>query len=294
MHIRFSRSRLLPALFLATALCAFASGEAVAQQCAYQRDGECDEPGIGTDSCALGTDLIDCAGIGYDTCELAHNGRCDEPNGCPIGSDTADCRPTSILGADDCRYAFDGECDEPDIGTGSCPAGTDTADCRSAALDPPAETEPGSLPESLTAACPFVGDGTCDEPGIGTGLCDAGADFADCGSLSGSQSGSTAGSGIAFEHSCPYSFDAECDEPGAGTGACEAGTDSWDCALPERLAGSTGPAGGDKPALLPARPDPSASGSCLFFGDGQCDEPDIGTGLCPANSDGLDCATLRP
>lgn len=259
-----------------------APGSAQAQSCAYERDGECDEPGIGTDSCPFGSDVIDCAGIGFDTCALARNGRCDEPDSCPIGSDSSDCRPITVLGPNDCRYANDNECDEPDIGTGSCPAGTDTADCEGIAL-----TQNG---QSEGPVCAFAGDGECDEPGIGSGLCDVGTDPQDCGTLS----GTTTGSGVPFEHSCQYAFDGECDEPGIGTGNCQAGTDTWDCALPaQRLSRPSG-GGGEKPLLKPADPTEAEPGVCLFFGDGECDEPDIGTGLCPANSDGLDCVNLRP
>jgi len=272
----------LVAALLSLWLCFTMASPVYAQSCAYQRDGECDEPGIGTDSCPLGTDAVDCAGIGFDTCALARNGRCDEPNSCPIGSDSADCRPISVLGPNDCRYANDNECDEPDIGTGSCPAGTDTNDCQSERLS---DGEAASGP-----VCAFLQDGQCDEPGIGSGLCDSGTDTDDCGALS----GTTSGNGIPLEHSCRYAFDAECDEPEIGTGNCAAGTDSWDCALPSEGISLPSQGNGEKPLLKPADIDQSNGGACMFFGDGECDEPEIGTGLCPANSDGLDCVNLRP
>jgi hypothetical protein len=56
-----------------------------------------------------------------DACPLAQNGSCDEPGGCPAGTDTTDC-------ANSCIYAFDGYCDEGSY----CPPGTDTADCGAA------------------------------------------------------------------------------------------------------------------------------------------------------------------
>lgn len=222
------------------------AGQSAAQSCAYVGDGECDEPGIGTQSCALGTDRVDCAGIGFDTCDLAYNGRCDEPTNCPIGSDTADCRPAVNLGS-----------------------------------------PPSGEPPRLAGDCFFTSDGQCDEPGIGSGLCDAGTDGVDCGALSGTMSGT----GIPLEHSCQYALDGQCDEPGQGTGNCPAGTDVWDCALPPEIADSI-PPDPTKPNLKPAETGP-AQGLCLFYGNGRCDEPGIGTGLCPADSDGLDCVSLR-
>ncbi len=55
--------------------------------------------------------------------------------------------------------------------------------------------------------CPWTNDGECDEA-LGTGLCAAGTDTADC--------------------ACAWPNDGECDEP-EGTGLCAEGTDSWDC-----------------------------------------------------------------
>lgn len=68
-------------------------------------------------------------------CVRAFDGLCDEPGigtgTCPMGSDTADCAPGGELrGRDDsCPLAFNDTCDEPGIGSGQCPASTDTADC---------------------------------------------------------------------------------------------------------------------------------------------------------------------
>lgn len=77
------------------------------------------------------------------------------------------------------------------------------------------------------AACPYVSDGVCDEPGIGTGACPAGTDAADCGTAapsSGLPATAPAQAGV-----CLYLNDGVCDEPGIGTGACPAGTDNADC-----------------------------------------------------------------
>ena len=71
------------------------------------------------------------SGPGNNTCQYARDGECDEPTIgtglCSVGSDATDCRG---LGRNVCQYAFDAECDEPGIGTGLCKIGTDTADCR--------------------------------------------------------------------------------------------------------------------------------------------------------------------
>jgi hypothetical protein len=106
-------------------------------------------------------------------------------------------------------------------------------------------------------SCPWAYDGECDEPGIGTGLCAAGTDQADC-------------AGAGGPNSCRWAFDGECDEPGIGTGYCDAGTDQADCAN----------VGG---------PD-----SCRWAFDGECDEPGIGTGVCAPGTDTTDCQAAAP
>ena len=87
------------------------------------------------------------------------------------------------------------------------------------AWDPWADDEATQDDDPWANSCPWAFDGECDEPGIGTGLCDAGTDSADC-------------SAGPFDpaNSCVWAFDGECDEPGIGTGACDAGTDAADCA----------------------------------------------------------------
>ncbi|WJY20578.1 hypothetical protein QTA57_12090 [Fontisubflavum oceani] len=125
--------RALPAVCLATGL--FMAAPALADNsCPWAFDGECDEPGIGTGLCGVGTDTADCGGgtaSGPNSCQWAFDGECDEPGMgtglCAAGTDTADC--ASVGGPNSCQWAFDGECDEPGIGTGLCAAGTDTADC---------------------------------------------------------------------------------------------------------------------------------------------------------------------
>ena len=69
--------------------------------CQWALDGECDEPVIGSGACQPGTDASDCAGVGTSTCQWADDGECDEPGigtgACTVGTDTGDCRPISIL-----------------------------------------------------------------------------------------------------------------------------------------------------------------------------------------------------
>ena len=92
----------------------------------------------------------------------------------------------------------------------------------------------GTDDDAWANTCPWAFDGECDEPGIGTGLCSAGTDTADC------------RGGHGFADTCRWAFDGECDEPGIGTGLCAAGTDTSDCASIARA-----PGGADPEADLP-------------------------------------------
>jgi hypothetical protein len=87
------------------------------------------------------------------------------------------------------------------------------------AWDPWADDDPTQDDDPWANSCPWAFDGECDEPGIGTGLCDAGTDTADC-----------AAGPFDPANSCYWAYDGECDEPGIGTGVCDAGTDTADCA----------------------------------------------------------------
>jgi hypothetical protein len=123
--------------------------------CDLAGDGKCDEP-EGTGLCAEGTDALDCGSTG---CAFTNNGICDEPQGtglCEAFTDTADCT------SQPCLYQNDGICDEPE-GSGLCLDGTDPIDC------------------SAPPTCDYTNDGYCDEP-EGSGLCPEGSDAADCGS----------------------------------------------------------------------------------------------------------------
>ena len=115
-------------------------------------------------------------------------------------------------------------------------------------------------------SCQWANDGECDEPGIGTGACEAGTDATDC-------------TGVGL-NTCEWANDGECDEPNIGTGVCAAGTDTGDC----RPAGGVGPVGGKGggPGV--------GDNSCQWANDGECDDPGIGTGACPVGTDQNDCA----
>lgn len=126
-------------LFVVALVMALAGGigpAAADNSCIHARDGQCDEPDVGTGACPMGTDSLDCLGIGNNTCTWAFDGECDEPgigtNNCKPGTDSADCRGSlapKTSSTDSCLYANDGECDEIGIGTGACEKGTDATDC---------------------------------------------------------------------------------------------------------------------------------------------------------------------
>lgn len=108
-------------------------------------------------------------------------------------------------------------------------------------------------------SCRWANDRECDEPGIGTGACEAGTDYSDCWRII---------TGLE-DDSCQWANDGECDEPGIGTGACTQGTDRTDC--------------GDMTGLR------FRNDSCEHAFNGVCDEPGIGTGRCEARTDRADC-----
>ncbi|MGI3187372.1 hypothetical protein [Nioella aestuarii] len=128
-----------------------------------------------------------------------------------------------------------------------------------------------NAPKALaqTASCPpeLIGDGVCNEMGIGRGHCEHGSDSADCAQW------------YEDPNACWNAGDGICDEPGIGTGLCPAGTDSFDC---------DGPPGG---------PD-----SCPYANDGSCNEPGfitedtpwfLGQILCAPGTDTTDCDDAR-
>lgn len=107
--------------------------------CQHANDGECDDPGIGTGACRVGTDYSDCwriaEGVEDNSCQWANDNECDEPGfgtgACTQATDLNDCGDIIHLRFrnDSCETAFDGVCNEPGVGDGTCPERTDRADC---------------------------------------------------------------------------------------------------------------------------------------------------------------------
>ncbi len=211
--------------------------------CPSQQDGVCEEIGMGG-MCAPYSDYYDC---GY--CVFSGNGSCDEPDFCPVGTDT-DC----------CASEQDGVCEEQSMG-GMCEDGTDYYDCgycpfeQDGFCDAPDFCPPGS---DEVDCCATPEDAICEEMQFG-GLCNDGSDFFDCGY-------------------CPYEQDGFCDAPFF----CPEGTDEVDCCI------TTDDGICDELALGGTCPDGEDffdCGYCPFENDGECDVPFI----CPENTDVNDC-----
>ena len=101
-------------------------GTDVADCCASQQDGNCEEQSQGG-ACPDGSDPYDCG-----TCLTEDDGSCDVPADCPVGIDANDC----------CATPENGVCEEQSQ-DGACPDGSDPYDC---------------------GFCPFEDDGECDVP----------------------------------------------------------------------------------------------------------------------------------
>jgi protease YdgD len=107
--------------------------------CQWANDGECDDPGLGTGACDVGTDYSDCwrlaEGVEDDSCQWANDNECDEPGfgtgACTQATDLSDCGDIIHLRFrnDSCETAFDGVCNEPGVGDGTCGERSDRADC---------------------------------------------------------------------------------------------------------------------------------------------------------------------
>ena len=219
--------------------------------CAWTNDGECDEP----DLCPVGTDTADCSGVvdccsAGDPCDWANDSICDCSGA--YAWDADDC---AADGGDSCVWAFDGVCDEPEF----CDYGTDTTDCSSGV-------------DCCTAAnlCDYAGDGYCDCGGAFAW------DDADCG-------GSTPG------NTCTYAYDGICDEPTF----CDYGTDTSDCA--GSCCSASDPCDWANDSICDCNGafawdanDCSVSGgdSCIWAFDGICDEPEY----CDYGTDTTDCS----
>ncbi len=103
-----------------------------------------------------------------------------------------------------------------------------------------------AAPAVADNSCLWAFDNDCDEPGIGTGLCAAGTDDADC------RPGSGGGSSSGLANPCPFTNDGDCDEPN-GLNLCAWGTDTADCSNPNSNFGNGSGFAGVRPTT-PARP----------------------------------------
>lgn len=125
-------------------------------------------------------------------------------------------------------------------------------------LQAPAKA-PGGASYRGDDTCVHANDLECDDPGLGTGACQAGTDYSDCWRLA---------TGVE-DNSCQWANDGECDEPRIGLGVCTQGTDRADC-------GDIG--------YLRFQTD-----ICTLAFNGVCNEPGIGDGACEAQTDRTDC-----
>ena len=233
-------------------------------------------------SCWSAFGFMDCTrDDARNSCRYANDEECDEPQYCPIGTDTNDCEGAT----ESCLYTNDGECDEITF----CPAGTDTDDCcpvggqQPLSDDADCSTVDGYPDGPIVADCPYKNDGECDENLLG--LCDPGTDYNDCclgdagfGSEDNFECGDRTphscdikqcgdnindGYGNGYDdgaNSCGSAYNGRCEEPFR----CAPGTDSADCM--EVL--------GDLVDI-----------PCMFTNDGECDE----VRYCKKGTDTADC-----
>lgn len=164
------------------------SAEPGPHSCNWINDGVCDEPDlcpVGTDTSDCDDDEVDCCAAD-DPCDWGGDGVCHCDG--DYDWDATDC----AVDNDSCRYARDNVCDEPQY----CDYGTDTTDCE------------------LELECCVAGD-PCDWDD--DDYCDCGGEFtwddSDCGGGTG-------------DDACRWALDEVCDEPHD----CAYGTDSSDCA----------------------------------------------------------------
>lgn len=130
--------------------------------CAYRKDGECDDGGLGAeyDACLMGTDCLDC-GI---RSKYQHS-----PPPAPSAPARTGCE-------DSCKHIRDGDCDDggPGAEYGFCAINTDCTDCGGgdAPPPPPPFPPPGPLPDPCVRriAMAFVldrsGSMTGEEQGV--------------------------------------------------------------------------------------------------------------------------------
>ena len=118
---------------------------------------------------------------------------------------------------------------------------------------------PGGASYRGDDTCVYANDLECDDPGLGTGACQAGTDYSDCWRLA---------TGVE-DDTCQWANDGECDEPRIGLGFCTQGSDRTDC--------------GDIGYLR------FQNDICTLAFNGVCNEPGIGDGACEAQTDRTDC-----
>ena len=198
-----------------------------------------------------------------DSCRYAGNNVCEEPNLCPVGTDTTDCAivesdvvPATLAVTSDppsAQVFVDGDYLgatplEAELDPGEYLVSVTGTDRYYADWVSPltlTENEERTLAVELTTipdSCEYANDDACDEPG----LCPLGTDATDC--------------AVSPANSCSFAFDGECDEPGL----CPIGTDTADCSTVD------------------------SSNSCMWAFDGECDEP----GLCAIGTDTADCSVV--
>ena len=253
--------------------------------CQYANDGQCDETARGgSDECPPGTDTTDCDAMPAmpAPCTYAGDGVCDEAEHCPAGTDTADCcagpgvikvwtaEQAAASTAKDARVA-----DEPVSTDADCSAAPAAAGV--AAAEPaPAAAEPAPEPPPSNNSCTHNNDGDCDEPYE----CDVGTDAMDC-----SQAGFENGN----NKFCQYTDDGECDE----NLYCPKGSDTHDCCR-SGVPRTEDPIGKPIVAADVCCGDCNQPGHnwCQYANDGYCDEPTLGSGECPTDSDATDCVNV--
>lgn len=156
-------------------------------------------------------------GLPFDSCPLADNGVCDEPERCRPRTDDRDCRGQEPAGSDanvdptedggddngddsayvDCPWPSDGQCDEPE-GTDFCVEGSDPQDCGVGTCLAPCDDDTDCFGPGATTVCLATASGS---------VCMPPACRDDCFSA-----------GLACQTTDWSCSDAFCTDPGSGDG----------------------------------------------------------------------------